>query len=53
MTKQKPNRDPAQHKRLIKTARTHGCDGDKERFEEQVKQIAKAKPPPSREPEGE
>jgi hypothetical protein len=35
-----------QHKRFIKTARQLECDEDKERFEEKLGKIAKAKPKP-------
>ena len=44
MTKAKPD-TANQHKRFIETARELECDEDKERFEEKLKRIAKAKPP--------
>ena len=40
--------DKAQHQRFIETARQLECDEDKERFEEKLKRIAKAKPKPER-----
>ena len=47
-TKKRPISNPdeaaAQHKRFIQTARALECDEDKERFEEKLKKIAKAKP---------
>ncbi len=40
-----PPRNPTdQHKRFIETARALECDEDKERFEEKLKRIAKARP---------
>ena len=36
-----------QHKRFIETARQLECDEDKERFEEKLGKIAKAKPKPA------
>lgn len=41
MKKPKPEQD--QHRRFIETARALECDEDKERFEEKMKRIAKAK----------
>ncbi len=37
-------KNPAQHRRFIETARELECDEDKERFEEKLGQIARAKP---------
>jgi hypothetical protein len=37
-----------QHKRFVETARELGCDEDKERFEEQLRRIATAKPKPKK-----
>ena len=50
---QKKNPSPkadnkAQHERFIETARQLECDEDKERFEEKLKRIAKAKPSPDK-----
>jgi hypothetical protein len=43
----KPDKSPeAQRKRFIETARQLECDEDKERFEEKLGKIAKAKPAP-------
>jgi hypothetical protein len=41
MTKQN---DTGQHRRFIETARDLECDEDKERFEEKLGKIAKARP---------
>jgi hypothetical protein len=40
----KPDVDKEQHKRFLETARQLECDEDKERFEEKLGKIAKAKP---------
>lgn len=40
----KPKRQQSQHDRFIETARELECNEDKQRFEEKLKQIAKAKP---------
>jgi hypothetical protein len=40
----KPAKKP-QHQRFIDTARALECDENKERFEEKLGKIAKAKPP--------
>jgi hypothetical protein len=42
VTSKKPTEE--QHKRFIETARQLECDEDKERFEANMKRIAKAKP---------
>jgi pyruvate-formate lyase len=48
------NSKESQSDRFIETARALECDEDKERFEEKLKRIAKAKPkPPSNPPENE
>lgn len=39
--------DTQQRKRFIETARALECDEDKERFEEKLGRIAKAKPKPA------
>jgi len=44
---QKPQQtSKSQAERFIETARQLECDEDKERFEEKLKRIAKAKPKP-------
>ena len=40
----KPGEAKSQHERFVETARALECDEDKERFEEKLKKIAKAKP---------
>jgi hypothetical protein len=40
----KPSEAKSQHERFVETARALECDEDKERFEEKLKKIAKAKP---------
>jgi hypothetical protein len=40
----KPREAKSQHERFVETARALECDEDKDRFEEKLKQIAKAKP---------
>jgi hypothetical protein len=40
----------AQHRRFIETARQLECDEDKERFEDKLGRIAKAKPPAAKPP---
>ena len=42
-----------QFDRFKETARQLECDEDKERFEEKLKRIAKAKPPPKSKPDAE
>jgi hypothetical protein len=42
-----PNPKKPQLERFIETARQLACDDDKERFEEKLGRIAKAKPKPS------
>jgi hypothetical protein len=37
-----------QHERFIETTRQLECDEDKERFEEKLKRIARAKPKPGK-----
>jgi hypothetical protein len=43
-TPQSQHNAAAQHERFVETARALGCDEDKERFEEKLRRIAKAKP---------
>lgn len=45
MTKKVKPSAADQHKRFIETARELGCDEDKERFEEKLKQIAQSPVP--------
>ncbi len=44
MSRQPPNPVNDQHRRFVETARQLECDEDKERFEENLKQVAKPKP---------
>lgn len=41
---EKKSQNQSQHDRFIEAARELECDDDKERFEQRLKKIAKAKP---------